>query len=246
MTLEHVWPQWVRETLYANATSFDHEVKLRDEEPRIWPAIGIDVQVKTVCSGCNSGWMAELEGRAKKILVPMAEGQYRVLQGIELELLALWALKTALMFKCVDRASEGFNPVHHASLYQHLPGAPPNAYVWLGRFDPDDKRDFYRSRDIYPSTTGVQGQAPLHLGAFTLREIVFLVGVSADPARGLEVESKYLRPVLPSEGFVRWPMRRVLDASTFPALTDGLPEADGPGVSTSVEPSQTDEQDDGS
>jgi hypothetical protein len=224
VTLEHVWPAWAR-ALYGNASSFDYELTRRGEPTRKWAAVGMDVEVKATCEGCNSGWMAALEGRSKDVLTPMADGRYRILHANDQKLLALWALKTALMFKCVDRSSEGFNPAHYESLYEHLPGLPPRAYVLLGRFDPSDQRDFYRSRDVYDATTGVQGKAPLHIAAFTLRQMVFLVAVSGDPTRGLEIESEYIRPLAPSRGTIEWPTKPVIDEPLFLGLIDVFPEA---------------------
>ena len=63
--------------------------------------------------------------------------------------------------------------------------------------------------------------APAFISAFTLREVAFLVVMSVDSTSGFEVESKYLAQLWPFKGFIRWPLKRAIDASQFPALTDG-------------------------
>jgi hypothetical protein len=108
VSLEHVWPEWTA-AVWVDAPSYTHDYKSGDELIRSWPALGPDVTAKVVDKNCNDGWMSTLETRAKPLLVPMARGESVRLDEAEQKILALWALKTVLMFKSLELRSPSFN-----------------------------------------------------------------------------------------------------------------------------------------
>ncbi len=63
----------------------------------------------TVCGTCNNGWMSDLEGDVKPVLIPLIEDPRRLetLNGKQRVLVARWALKTAAM---LNRASSYGTP----------------------------------------------------------------------------------------------------------------------------------------
>ena len=136
LTLEHVWPQWVRRDVYSAATSFVHDFAPRTGTVDPWSSQGIDITVRAVCATCNGGWMSALEGVAKTTLIPMSEGKYRVLKNDDQQIICLWALKTALMFKCLEMSYEGFNAQHHSALYSSKPALHPTAMSGSGGMTP--------------------------------------------------------------------------------------------------------------
>jgi hypothetical protein len=84
VTVEHVWPKWLRAFVPATATSHNFLTGLihrtrPDRELRTWAGDPQSRGVKAVCQGCNGGWMSRLEERAKPILLPLLAGQSKAL-----------------------------------------------------------------------------------------------------------------------------------------------------------------------
>jgi len=73
-------------------------------EPR--PLVLDSLLAGKVCENCNSGWMSQLEGAARPILIPLISGAQhpRNLDSAEKEILAKWAFKTAF---ALDAATMG-------------------------------------------------------------------------------------------------------------------------------------------
>jgi hypothetical protein len=103
LTREHVIPQWLAEAL--------HEMEPGDPDPewradywaggmverdRNHPMPRPTVVVRHVCEACNTGWMADLEGRAKPLIEPMVRGQRTTLDLAQQVEVATWASKTVL------------------------------------------------------------------------------------------------------------------------------------------------------
>ncbi|MGH2922380.1 MAG: hypothetical protein ACRDKU_09965, partial [Gaiellaceae bacterium] len=78
-------------------TSVTHTQKSEGEELRTWTAGKLDMKVRRVCESCNNGWMSELEKAAQPVLLPLIEGKSKKLVPVEQEVVAVWAIKTALM-----------------------------------------------------------------------------------------------------------------------------------------------------
>jgi len=76
----------------------------------------------TVCGVCNNGWMSELEGDAKPVLIPLIEDPHR-LEELDLEhrtLIARWTLKTAAMLNRASAYSAPGNPMSRPVPDNHL------------------------------------------------------------------------------------------------------------------------------
>lgn len=136
LTLEHAWPGWLQEELLASgamaslrwgATLPLHRVDQKD----------LQVKVRRVCATCNNGWMGQLEGQAKPLLLPWIRGQRTRLLRPDQQTMAVWAVKTAMMLQ--------FTPIYRAgmviagNLYHELfaqQDQPPGAVrVWIGMVD---------------------------------------------------------------------------------------------------------------
>lgn len=132
LTNEHAWPAWLtRELLTPGRIA-----------SRRWGKAGAfvgfdspnhDVTVKRVCETCNTGWMADLEG-VKPILLPWIRGRPARLTFEQQELIAAWAVKTAMMLQ--------YTPVHaggivipatqYAELCRRKTSPPEGVEVFMG------------------------------------------------------------------------------------------------------------------
>jgi hypothetical protein len=68
LTEEHAFPDWVRLTFAADG----HDIAMSDhragivQRARTWPSKSGEVVVRSVCKGCNEGWMCDLEAAASR------------------------------------------------------------------------------------------------------------------------------------------------------------------------------------
>ena len=100
--------------------------------PRRFP-LNLDVKVKKVCESCNGGWMSELENHVIEIISNVLKGHWLSISVEHQELLASWAVKTAIMIQHVGTAP--VVPIRRRKwLYTHHT-PPPDTAVWLARYD---------------------------------------------------------------------------------------------------------------
>ena len=131
---EHVFPEWTRPYLLSPDGAWGEHVRKvhrRDEDPAVHrhSAPPATLEIKTVCAPCNNGWMSRLEGACKPYLLSMIEGNGRTYDQGPQELIASWAVKTALV------AGSKFNPPSLAGAYADFytrRKPAPNTRVWIG------------------------------------------------------------------------------------------------------------------
>jgi hypothetical protein len=130
---EHVWPEWLikelPDAIDVRGRMTDHTTGRTIEFPS---GTKVNKTIRRTCNPCNTGWMADLESETKWIVAPMLRGQHPIRLGLaEQRLVALWAVKTALM---LELASPGPAAIP-ASLYRRIYAErvpPPETRVWLG------------------------------------------------------------------------------------------------------------------
>jgi hypothetical protein len=99
-TKEHVWPDWSSPFLAAEGPLPHFQQVVQEHRPgidRSWRQLAYSMTTRAVCAGCNNGWMARLEERAKPLLEPMLRGFGKVLHREGQRTLATWALKTSMI-----------------------------------------------------------------------------------------------------------------------------------------------------
>jgi hypothetical protein len=79
-----------------------------------------------VCSGCNNGWMSELEDSSKPILVDLIRGRRRIAQldSDESLLVGRWAVKTAYTLNSSSNFPIKVPESHLRSLFEHRSRLP--------------------------------------------------------------------------------------------------------------------------
>lgn len=133
---EHLWPDWLIRFLLAEGIlttdgtwSANEFNTLGMEELR--PIVkNIDVVVYCVCHTCNTRWMHKLEDRASPILKPIILGEHRVLSTYQQEIIARWAVKTALVLECRDTEHRGTSHAECAAFRLHQK-IPESTMVWM-------------------------------------------------------------------------------------------------------------------
>lgn len=116
LTNEDAWPRWL----------IAHIVKKGAQVNQRWGSqLGLtgftstnqNMTVRRVCSECNNGWMSDLEGATKPLLLPWIDGKRTHLVYDEQQAIATWAIKTAMMLQ--------YSPLHKSGVV--IPGSHYNA-----------------------------------------------------------------------------------------------------------------------
>lgn len=122
---EHVFASWTSDIVPGDGVFTTSGTGRR----RTKQSKGLSVISRAPCVACNTGWMSQLEQRAKPLLTPAIQGDQTRWAPAERETIAVWATKTALM---ADRADPNhYVPDDH---FHHLydTGEPhPSTRVWV-------------------------------------------------------------------------------------------------------------------
>jgi len=107
LTKEHVLPRWLSKVVsFDNSTGeLRGDAEYNEVARRSIPISPGERQVRNVCAGCNQGWMSDLETATEPVLTPLILGEERTLTAEEVDVLALWAAKTAVTTQFVMRDS---------------------------------------------------------------------------------------------------------------------------------------------
>lgn len=211
---EHSFATWIGRAMTPDldpgmSVKFHH----RSENPEAGIALtkkeakGTAFVTRAFCVPCNTGWMAQLEAAAQKILEPMILGQGRDLSSDDQRVLALWAIKTVLAFQTMEEPMTTFaRPEDYRELYEQQ--APiDRAQVWIAA-DPRDESCWYRAHNAsLPGSTapGVDGfGATLLVGC-----VVFYILIGHERSFDLRLRgdaARAMRNIWPGRGHgMRWP-----------------------------------------
>lgn len=155
-TKEHVWAQWLRLHSIAYVLWSEHYRGERkamqwpkpvtrpdgtfDLEPTDGPPVSEFLATVTtpVCKSCNSGWMSQLEHRARDLLTPVFHDETTVLDQQAKSTLAAWAVKTFLAYSLATAGTElgGFSMSERKSVAKRERVPTSKWHVWMG-FSPD-------------------------------------------------------------------------------------------------------------
>lgn len=120
---------------------FSHQpsIMIRGERssPSTLPTFGAkspELTTRAVCRRCNGHWMSDLETRASGLLPTMIEdGTGRPLTADDHTFIAVWTIKTVMMWQTVEPEARAIPAEHYRWLYDHRT-PPPGTRVRLGRY----------------------------------------------------------------------------------------------------------------
>jgi hypothetical protein len=126
---EHLWPDWILKSL-------KHRVPIRQNIGKL-PAEEFSgpLVIKCVCGKCNSGWMSQLEGRAKPIIGPLMHDLSFTLDSAQQETVSAWAVKIAMVLEATKRRTRtACYTKHECEQLRVHSSMPTRSLGWLGRF----------------------------------------------------------------------------------------------------------------
>jgi hypothetical protein len=132
---EHAFPLWLHEYMAEEDGNYLHQEWDGDgRELRGWSSALPDLKVRRVCEGCNTSWMSDLETDAQPIVGPLVQGQASTLAEGEQQIVAFWAVKTAMMLQFASGGPQPIPSDHIGELYEarcsRIP--PAGCQVWVG------------------------------------------------------------------------------------------------------------------
>lgn len=133
LTNEDAWPRWL----------IAHVVKKGAQVNQRWGSqLGLtgftsthqNITVRRVCSDCNSGWMSDLEMTTKPLLLPWIDGNRTRLDYVQQEIIATWAIKTAMMlqYSPLHKAGVVIPASHYEAVFQRKTSPPNSVEVLIG------------------------------------------------------------------------------------------------------------------
>jgi hypothetical protein len=94
---------------------------------------GTKIQDGEVCRECNNGWMSDLETAVRSTMGGLVNDISMTLDEEQQRLLALWAVKTAMVIEGVKQAKNNFYSPEQRSAFRTTLVPPEDTAVWLGR-----------------------------------------------------------------------------------------------------------------
>ena len=113
MTNEHVWGKWLKpyappgvnkhELVYATLGKIGTQDKTYTQIKAGHP---LNSQVRVVCAECNNGWLSGIQERAKSHMIPLIEGQQKLIGAEAQTAIATWATMATITGEHISRQNE--------------------------------------------------------------------------------------------------------------------------------------------
>ena len=94
---EHIWGDWLKHYVKTilpkhtlNTVTVNRPGTPNVASLRIRAGDPLRSKARVVCEKCNNTWMSEIQNAAKPLLIPMFEGEIRVLGHATQEIIATW------------------------------------------------------------------------------------------------------------------------------------------------------------
>lgn len=125
---EHLLPVWILEKVkpgtFAGFIGHNKNISFEAE----WV-------VRTVCHGCNGGWMSNLETANMPLIGPPIDDKSIALDPLQRISVAAWSAKTAMV---MDSTTKAARPLFYTEEERHAlmtsTAIPSRTTIWLGRF----------------------------------------------------------------------------------------------------------------
>ena len=141
LTREHIWADWLRAYIPKDMTSYEAG-KVTVNMPGIPDKVAAKKiagdphsrRVKCVCGTCNSGWMSQLQERAKPVVIPLIEGRGLKLSQRQQKTLAAWIAMAVMCSEFGDRTRIAIPQHDRDILYRHHVPPVANWRIWVASY----------------------------------------------------------------------------------------------------------------
>jgi hypothetical protein len=155
-------------------------------------------KVTVLCEVCNNRWLSQIESRVKPKLLAWMSGLHGSLAVHDQQLIAFWAVKTALMVQLVSEPAKRVIPMRfYKELHDARDHPPDGMYVWLGLRQARLPGIYYRHRDITKSLTNMNPRSAFQADLIIHRVLIRVSGVDPPEVLG-DIEMPGLLRVWPT------------------------------------------------
>jgi hypothetical protein len=214
-TREHGLPLWLMPWLGdPSAEGVTHTIRAGTSGPvlRQWTTETLDLVARKVCRRCNNGWMNDLETLVQPHLIPLLEGQRRVLDAPALRVLSAWAVKTALALALTNRHHKPIDVEHYRAMANTKVRPPRGTWVWIAAYR-GWRRAFHHPISL--TLTDSSGSYDGYAAVLSVTRPIFQV-VGYPPYLGVENRrfgdlAHATAQIWPLNGLTHWPTPILLD-----------------------------------
>lgn len=135
VTKEHLWPAWMAREFPSLDEIAGHYSNLADGDYREWVARAFSRTVSAVCGDCNSGWMSDIEAKAKPLLTSLFTGRSLKLGPQRQTSLATWVMLKALVHTHAEVTPNPIPEQHYKGFFR-LRRPLDGVVIWLGAHIP--------------------------------------------------------------------------------------------------------------
>jgi hypothetical protein len=215
VTKEHALPLWIMPWMGDSSEGgVTHTIRegTTGTVLRQWTTDTLDLVARKVCRRCNNGWMNDLETLVRPHLIPLLEGQRRVLDAPALRILSAWAVKTALSLALSNTHATPISVGHYRAMADAKLRPPAGTWVWIASYKG------WRHAFHHPSSltlTDSSGSYEGYAAVVSLTRPIFQV-LGYPPHLGVE-NRRFGEPaqataqMWPLNGLTHWPTPTPLD-----------------------------------
>lgn len=127
---EDAWPRWIG-TQFRASQPVPFTAERRGKKLVPWRVLGPELKIRCVCKTCNNGWMSRLEMQAQAILQPLLLGEPRGLDFASQGIIALWAVKTAMVLEALDAPDQRAYSAQECVHVKSFGAIPQRTVVWI-------------------------------------------------------------------------------------------------------------------
>lgn len=228
-TREHAFPRWLDEFIpgIQDDKTFTATVNSGEtgEVLRSWKSQKLNFRAKRVCGDCNNGWMSRLETAAKPALASILNGHRREYFRGGQNVMAGWAIKTALALELVNRDDYPPIPPQHFRDITETEGKPGGrTQVFFGAFKYRNRLGHQVRRLML--NEGEDDESSAYLSTFHVGCVLFQVFFHDHPEH-IELErasgtDQWVTQIWPYQGPAKWPAKRVADEDALLQLKEGM------------------------
>ncbi len=131
MEVEDGWPLWIGRRFKTTRTI---RATRQGGKPLDFSTDKIELRLKAVCHVCNQGWMSDLETRAEPILTPMINAVPTTLDRASQQLVATWAVKTAMVLEHTLSHDVYWSGDERAEFARPPHAIPGETVVWISAY----------------------------------------------------------------------------------------------------------------
>jgi hypothetical protein len=225
-----MFPRWLNEVIPGQLERLlDVQEKQETEtgiRRREWQRTGPAKEtVRSVCEGCNKGWMSRLEDCAKPVLSPLIRGESAALKGVELVLVAAWATKTATVIESRNPPEQCVSTPETRATVMNEQRPPASIQVYAFTFEGEPLSGYWRHAAAvvqrsawHPADVANYAVTVMTFGHLGLRVVDDRAGLHA-PLSGIKAPKiPGVVTIYPSLSALNWPLVPVLKETDLKAV----------------------------